>query len=1063
MLCPGEPQIWNINNNEYDDYLCFSFGDLFSDLLLSNAGKNPLVCIDNLPQNAMDRLLFFFPDDLKIKIKNYKKNGKSYLIDKDNNSDYKWPFRPTGDNLKFFVVIHNLFFENGGKTFISTLQKHLINTFSQSVITDYIGIKEYLETVGNYIIVPSTVSHQANNKLTELVSKGDKQSIVLVISNFLISAFLGIVPLNYLDNAKDSGKTYKKAYLLNKLGMEYIWTPELITTRYEKLLSIQHLFADGHNELSYREASSWLKKYKDESSPKECAEIYRILGLSLYKLDVQDGKDEYKNKEKDIKNYLNKCISTKEADPYVYYFLYRYNIEKAPKKAFDYLKTAFTYDYPKAVAEVAKLYTKQNVRNEWSTVEDIVSKLNKIIDNERDYSEFEIAECLYWRGVLRRTGNNKTSADRDFKRAAEMGNEKAKQEVSRKERTEKLKRPLFISNPELSQHSNCCFVNKLSGNNLAALSTFPSSEWSVYTTDENNKNNDIYTIHELDEFICSCHIGELDFDKSKRIVFFYMSEDEKKNLNECLVLLDKLFNVALDLSKDKKEDLIDAIDIFVSARYETASMLIDANLSDMGRDIYFKVHIADMNRDTAHKLLCDAPLFIPALSRTRSEQETNVVLIGGSETNYTFIKESIACSYMGEKHPVHISLIGENADYLCNRFHQECPGIYNSADINCIRPEFIQCNIRETDFPDCIYGKIYKHVSVKMEKTNISGVSLNSPKDKEIALNENEDNGTRSEKQYDSVSLAIAEVLVDANYFIVDFADDLENIRFATNLRTWLLRSGDTFDRAPFIAVKCSDEQNSYLASHLTLSGQASGNSYYNKYDLFPIGIASQIYSYDNIIDNPILDEVALMIHKYYYLDSKEEINEALNKCKRSAENDFYSYSYNVDSSLLAAIGLCYRVFSAGIKYDNKNQYFHYRCYKETELFDKFNNYIEDKLHVEEIANLEQSRFNGFVLTRGWESANIKQVRNYDEYSSGSTHKQILAKMHPFIRSFENINDKTVKEVLKIFKEKYDYEKSPQESTRRNIKDTKVFVTKAIEVIEKRKEQYILPAAKKNQ
>ena len=110
-----------------------------------------------------------------------------------------------------------------------------------------------------------------------------------------------------------------------------------------------------------------------------------------------------------------------------------------------------------------------------------------------------------------------------------------------------------------------------------------------------------------------------------------MSKDEKKNLNECLILLDKLFNIVLDKSEDEKWKIIDAIDIFVSAKYETASMLIDANISDMGSDIYFKVHIMDEGRDTVHKLLCEAPLFLPALKKDNNKNRSSAFRKLGNE------------------------------------------------------------------------------------------------------------------------------------------------------------------------------------------------------------------------------------------------------------------------------------------------------------------------------------------------------------------------------------------------------------------------------------------------
>ena len=471
----------------------------------------------------------------------------------------------------------------------------------------------------------------------------------------------------------------------------------------------------------------------------------------------------------------------------------------------------------------------------------------------------------------------------------------------------------------------------------------------------------------------------------------------------------------------QKWELIDNTYIYVSANYETASMLIDANMSQMGNDIYFKVHIADENRDTVHKLLCDAPLFLPALNGAKSESTTKVVLFGSSEMNYCFTKESIASTYLGAIHPIEITLLGENADVLKNRFNQECPGVFGCPNITCIRPKFIKCSIKGTDFPKLIFDQ---------SKINPSA------------------DETTYEKEPDD---DIAKTLKDGNYFIVDYADDLENIRFAMELRTWLLRSRNTFDRTPIICVKVSNKQNSYLTSHLTLAGQAAGNSYYNKYDLFPFGISVQTYNYKNIIEDPVLNRIALQIHKFYYLDNdldksdENKLKEALEECKRPAENDFFSYSYNADSSTSTAIGLCYRLFAAKCILASKEDYLNFGALKDQDLISRFSDQL-NRDSIERLAKIEQSRWNSFLLTRAWLPADINQVKAYEEQSSGSAHKHVLAKLHPFIREWDDLDDPDLENVLGILKLKANYSKKPQVTTRRSIEDTaRFFITEFME------------------
>ena len=620
----------------------------------------------------------------------------------------------------------------------------------------------------------------------------------------------------------------------------------------------------------------------------------------------------------------------------------------------------------------------------------VLKKINYIIENEQRNNVIDVGKCLYLHGRFAKKHGNESKANNDFEEASKRGNERARQEIARKKRNERNSFPSFIN----VKSAPCCYINTFTGNNYTVVSTFPSEKWVMYTPDNIYKKG-VIGVQGIEEFI---EAQEKSGFIHSRLVFLLMSENEEKNLNECLILLDKLFNIVLDKPAEEKWKIIDSIDIFVSAKYETASMLIDANISDMGSDIYFKVHITDEDRDTVHKLLCENPLFLPALKK--GNNKTEVVLFGSSEMNYNFIKESIACAYLGSSHAIKITLLGENADILENRLHQECPGIYNDNPlISCIRPEFIKCNIKYTDFPNYIYGKICDRVL-----------------------------GGECENSFDT---KIVNALLEANYFVVDYADDLENIRLSAELRTWLLRSKGSFNRAPFIGVKCSDEQNSYLASHLTLSGQASGNSYFNKYDLFPIGVSAQTYSYENLIKNPVLNDFALRIHKSYYGDNE-----------RAAENDFYSYSYNADSSLLTAIGLCYRFFAAGVIFNDKDNYLNFGFFKTSGIELKFEELYKEKL--EYLASLEQSRWNGFMLSRGWESANKSEVQAYKEQSTGSAHKHILAKKHPFIREWKDLDAPKLTELLGILKSKFNYDRQPQVTTRKSIEDTAIFF-KAIE------------------
>ena len=999
-LYPGEPCILIGKEEVKSDctYKRFCIDDLFTDLFCKTKDNPPLVESIIFPKDKKERLEFLLPPDMLDKIKGHKKkDGKPYIVEEGNNNDYMWFFRPSGDNKKIINLIHEMFTEKGGKEFVLEVQKHIINSFS---LVDFSGnskIIEYLASVGDKIIVPKQESVPANEAFHALLDAGTHSSVSLIIANFLISALLGLRPVQY-----DSvGKLFYKTYLLNGLGMEYIWNPNLICTPYEELHSIWQNFKKGDYKTVYHRIVKWISDYENSATQKNLTSAYQILGTCLCrhpeKCNLGDSvavsKTTLKNRQAEGAAYLEKCLSAVEDSPEVHFILYEYYSGGDSEKAAAHLMEAVKAKHAQAIIAYVTLFAKNPASSGAITDEEKYQRLNDIITNdEKNYSENEVSSCLYLRGQLHQRNGNEKAAEADFIEAAKRGHEKSRQEISRKKRMEQNSLPTFTDDPDVP----CCFANSLTGNNYVFVSSLPNGKWSLYTTGESNSLGvNAITVRDMNTFIKMRYLNDPEWLRS-RIIFLFMSEDEKKNLNESLILLDQLFNIALNAPEAHKHRMIDSIDIYVGAKYETASMLIDASVSDMGSDIYFKVHIADETRDAIHRLLCDAPLFLPHLNRAKCESATNIVLFGCTDTNYRFIKESIACAYLGESYPIAITVLGADADRMESKLRQECPGLYHELHIACIRPTFIPCCIEETDFPNYIYGS----------------------------------------KHDDNPDDAIVKALSDGNYFVVDLSNDSDSINFSMELRTWLLRSRGTFDRTPFIAFKCSDSRNSYLADRLTLSGQVAGTSYYNKYDLFPFGIAKEMYSYHRLIENPRLEEVSLLIHKSYYGDDNE----------RQAENDYYSFSYNADSSLLTAIGLSYRLFAGGAFFSHKEEYLQFGAYNSQDLLASYSSSERAK---DIAAALEQSRWNGYMLSRGWESANSIQVQAYKNQSTGSSHKHALAKLHPFIREWEDLDDNDLKRILGILKAKFDYDRHPQTTTRKSIEDTEKFLNTPIKDGEK--------------
>lgn len=1026
---PGKPGIFAERVGKFP---CFCINDIYLELFASTKAKSE-VYVDSaliyFPESShkilKDRslLAFLLPQHLFEKISNFKKGKKEYV----KEYDYREFFLKSTNNNKITKLLFSIFStteRDSEKNFIESIQTHFIQLL-KSAEYQQPQLKEYLYSLVDNGIAPSAVSSTANRAFHSLIDSGEHDAISKAIANIFISAMLGLYSMKYNATSKKSlgyerkrDYVFVRTYLLNKIGMEFIWSPETISNSYIKLQDAIYSYECGLHEEAYARTLLWLAECGSTASNHELASAFHVLGVCLYlypehciprnvtkdnqknlqnyipiELLMEDNATPNKKEFREMKcsagiSFLEKSVSLDKTLSEAFFVLYDYyKNNDVDNRADQCLMTAFDHTFCKAVIEVANRYVKGQLPVVKVTAEAVLEKLSSIISNEQNHTEIDISECLYLRGCLcAKVNSDEYNAKNDFEAAAERGHEKARQELSCKERIERQRCPSFSKDPNMP----CCFTNSLNGNNFEFVSTLPDGEWSLFSNEKRNSSNiNAVNVKDIDEFIEIQHLDDFNLQRSK-VVFLLMSTDEEQNLNECLILLDKLFNIALRLPERQRDALIDCIDIYVSAKYEIASTLIDANINDMGDDIFFKVHIADETRDSAHQLLCDAPLFIPFLSSANHDSSVNVVLFGNSETNYRFIKESIGSAYLGKEYPVSITMLGTEVDRTERKLRQECPGLFHEPHIECIRPKFISCCIEEEDFPSLIYGSKYE----------------NHP--------DNE----------------LVKALSSGNYFVVDLLNDYDSIRFAMELRTWLLRSRGTFDRTPFIGVKCNNSQNSYLATHLTLSGKSAGNTYYSRYDLFPFGVSREMYSFHRLIENPRLEEVAFQIHKSYYGAND-----------RRAENDYYSFSYNADSSLLTAIGLSYRLFAGGAFYRQKDRYLNYGVFDSIALL---SNYVETIKSKEDYAvALEQSRWNGFMLSRGWESADAGQVRAYKDQLTGSSHKHTLAKLHPFIKEWTDLSSDKLIKILGMLESKFDYKKSPQETTKQSIKDMPKFLGKS--------------------
>ena len=168
------------------------------------------------------------------------------------------------------------------------------------------------------------------------------------------------------------------------------------------------------------------------------------------------------------------------------------------------------------------------------------------------------------------------------------------------------------------------------------------------------------------------------------------------------------------------------------------------------------------------------------------------------------------------------------------------------------------------------------------------------------------------------------------------------------------------------------------------------------------------------------LEQYALASHFSYYAFSAEED-------RFRAEHDYYSRYYNRESSILNALSLSYRLFSAGIAFSDWHDYA--EGVSREILGREFAQYLEEgtegnipekdnpegndsdkdvtteesrNRRLEKLSMYEHGRWNRSMLTRGWMPASMEQMLAYIQRGN-SRHQLYIAKLHPFICSWDQL------------------------------------------------------------
>lgn len=806
---------------------------------------------------------------------------------------------------------------------------------SYYIESNSVHICEYLEYIIKNLFFSTNISFFLNDKNIDTSSKQKICYDLLYDDVDIISLTAKMIIIFAIACKTVKRKDKNDSYPINKI--DYQLFSNIITPGLQQ--GLVNRIESNVDKCDFEKAKEQIERYKEEYGVDST--YYLLLG----KLEKKQSKTDLS-----LKDVAQKHLITSNCGEGFYLAIDCCNDDESKTYC---LKESYKLNYPPAIIDYFdELIKNHTIKNQEKAIEQLSNIVNS---NSFILSSANLKKSHYLLGVLFKKQHEINLAQEHFTIAAQLGHELAQANLENKKRTE-LTNSRFVSATNNETCHNICYVNdNLSYSSKTFMNSLPEKQWVLK----------VPSVLSIKDFVDSINI-------SNKYIMTFFSENTDKNLEECLLTLDLLFNKALDFTNDEERNKLSiCVDLHLKTDdYQYSSALIDASISSMN-GIYFKVHIIDSSLINARNLLLKKPLFSPLLENS-SQEDVTISLIGSQ--NYTLLKEILAINQLDafNDKKLKVSFLSENFDMIEGKFKNECPGVYDNCEsYYCIKPTFNKCSFGSLDF---------------------------------VSLFE--------DKQPD--------------YIVVDTGDDKLNLKVAMHLRANLLRNNLEDKKSPLICIHVESENNTYLAKRLTVDNKVQGDSYFNNYNFYFFGY--DLYKYNSLVDTKISRQ-AFAIHKSYCVDQDEN----------EIANDFWSYSYNRDSSTATAVGLSYRLFAAGLYSDTIDD-----INKLNELKDKFDKFISSKTKLDQLNALEQSRWNGYMISRGWESATIEDVKEYQSLITNSNHKYALAKLHPFIASWNEIVSKKGETKYKLLKREFPKTKSPKETTEDSIKNTISFIEAGI-------------------
>lgn len=417
-----------------------------------------------------------------------------------------------------------------------------------------------------------------------------------------------------------------------------------------------------------------------------------------------------------------------------------------------------------------------------------------------------------------------------------------------------------------------------------------------------------------------------------------------------------------------------------------------------------------------------------ALAKKYADRKVHIHLLNENTETLDLLdaadeKSEAVLRLINEPRMVIYHLLDEDPLFLYNK---ECPDILILGAGRMGREAIKACSWCATSLKN--EPKIYvvdKDVSVviKLEKEAPEMMSSESIQFKEMDVETSE-------------FVAFLRAHRQIGYVICTLGDDRLNLRTAMDIRgvSYEVKPFGTEKKPPAIHVLLNDEFMAETAKELTFAAKTFETDKEGErkkvprrinYELKPFGELKDFYTLKNICASPLEGAGLAVDYHYYKIAKKDEI--AANEKKKQegkkydevimlGEDKFYEqnynqFNYNRDSSIACALHIKYRLY----QFLEEMNYLEYIAKvdwvkgldKDTKTaIEKYLNSDEGKEAVEELAILEHKRWNAYMRSEGWKTADAKTA-GWNAEDKLADHRNFAAKLHCNLVEWENLDEYT--------------------------------------------------------